>query len=162
MDSSRSSRLPVVVVLDRVRSVYNVGSFFRTADGAGVEKIYLCGYTGTPPHRGIAKTALGAELEVPWEHRTSAVELVEELAAEGYEIAAAETSDEALDLFEWTPQFPTCVVFGNEVDGVPSEILERADVCVQLPMLGVKDSLNVAVAGGAVLYELVRKKRGAR
>lgn len=158
-DSSDRPVLPVVVVLDRVRSVYNVGSFFRTGDGVGLEKLYLCGYTGTPPHRGIAKTALGAETAVPWEHRASAVELVEELAAEGYQIVAAETAEDAVDVYDWNPTFPTCVVFGNEVDGVAPEVLERADVCVQLPMAGMKDSLNVAVAGGAMLYELLRKLR---
>lgn len=158
-DSSDRPVLPVVVVLDRVRSVYNVGSFFRTGDGVGLEKLYLCGYTGTPPHRGIAKTALGAETAVPWEHRVSAVELVEELAAEGYQIVAAETAEDAVDVYDWNPTFPTCVVFGNEVDGVAPEVLERADVCVQLPMAGMKDSLNVAVAGGAMLYELLRKLR---
>lgn len=158
-DSIVRSALPIVVVLDRVRSVYNVGSFFRTGDGVGLDKLYLCGYTGTPPHKGIAKTALGAEMEVPWEHRQSAVELVDELASQGYQIAAAETGEDAVDIYDWNPDFPTCVVFGNEVEGVAPEILERADVCVQLPMAGVKDSLNVAVAGGALLYELVRKLR---
>ena len=151
--------LPVVVVLDRIRSVYNVGSFFRTCDGAGVRKLYLCGYTGFPPHKGIAKTALGAEQQVPWEHRASAAELVDELSSAGYQIVAAETASASVDLYGWTPRFPACIVFGNEVDGVAPEILERADACVSLPMTGVKDSLNVAVAGGAFLYELLRQHR---
>ena len=153
------SRDSVIVALDRVRSVYNVGSFFRTGDGAGVDKLYLCGYTGTPPHKGIAKTALGAEERVPWEHRADALELARELQQTGYQIAAIETAEPSVDLFSWTPRLPVCLFFGNEVEGLSPELLDLADVCVRIPMLGLKDSLNVAVAGGAVLYEVLRKRQ---
>jgi tRNA G18 (ribose-2'-O)-methylase SpoU len=153
------SQLPVSIVLDQVRSLYNVGAFFRIADAAGLACLYLTGITGHPPHRALAKTALGSEQNVRWEHHWDPVPLLERLRAEGAEIAAVETSPRAIDLFEWQPRFPVCVVFGHEVDGIRSEIAERCDVHVRVPMLGRKHSLNVAVAGGVVAYELLRKYR---
>lgn len=149
----------LVVALDRVRSVYNVGAFFRTGDATGVDKLYLCGYTAAPPHRGIAKTALGAEQHLGWEHRDDVTDLLHDLRGRGYQIAAVETAEPSVDIHAWTPRYPLCLVFGNEVDGIQPAALELADVRVRLPMLGVKDSLNVAVAGGAVLYELLRQRR---
>jgi len=149
--------LPVAVLLDNVRSLYNVGSFFRTADAARVEKLYLCGITGRPPQRGIAKTALGAEETVAWEHSWEPVPLVDDLRQDGYEIAAIETTVHAVDLFEWMPRFPVCVIFGHEVEGIRPEISARCDTHVRIPMLGAKHSLNVATAGGVVIYELLRK-----
>jgi 23S rRNA (guanosine2251-2'-O)-methyltransferase len=151
--------LPVTILLDNVRSLYNVGSFFRTADGAAIEKLLLCGITGHPPKKGISKTALGAEETVAWEHSWDSISLVEGLRASGYEIAAVETSDRATDLFDWHPQFPVCVLFGHEVEGLRPELSHFADTHVRLPMLGVKHSLNVATAGGIVIYELLRKYR---
>ena len=153
------ARLPVAVLLDNVRSLYNVGAFFRTADAAGVEKLYLCGITGRPPKRAIAKTALGAEESVPWEHAWDPLAAASELAGRGYELAAVETSVHAVDLFDWRPRFPVCVVFGHEVEGVRRELVERCDTHVRIPMLGLKHSLNVATAGGVVIYELLRKYR---
>ena len=153
------ARLPVTIMLDDVRSLYNVGSFFRTADAAGVEKLYLCGITGCPPKRGIAKTALGAEETVPWEHSWDPVPLLDALRARGCEIAAVETTVHAVDLFDWMPRFPVCLVFGHEVEGIRPAISEFADTHVRIPMLGVKHSLNVATAGGVVVYELLRKYR---
>jgi len=155
-------RLPVAVVLDCVRSVYNVGAFFRTGDAAGIERLYLTGYTGYPPHRGIAKTALGAEGTLPWERRDDAPALAAELRARGWEIAVVETSVCAVDLYDWQPAFPVCLIFGNEVEGVDPRLAETADVHVRVPMLGRKQSLNVAVAGGVVLFELLRKHRASR
>ena len=155
------SLIPVAVVLDRVRSLYNVGAFFRTADAAGVSKLHLVGYTGRPPDPRISKTALGAEESVPWMHHDTAGEAVNQLRSEGFQIAAIETTPDAVDIYEWRPKFPVCAVFGNEVDGVPAEIAELADVRVKIPMLGLKESLNVAVAGGVVLFELLRKYRAA-
>lgn len=153
------SKLPAMLVLDRVRSLYNVGAFFRSADAAGVSKIHLTGYTGHPPHRGISKTALGAEETVPWQHTWDPMPLLSDLRKAGHEIAVLETSTRAVDLYDWHPRFPVAIVFGNEVDGVSSEIAELADVHVRIPMLGLKQSLNVAVAGGVVLFELLRKYR---
>jgi tRNA G18 (ribose-2'-O)-methylase SpoU len=151
--------LPVSVLLDNVRSLYNVGAFFRTADAASIERLYLCGITGRPPKHAIAKTALGAEESVAWEYSWDPVPVVDALQARGVEIAAIETSVHAVDLFDWRPRFPVCVVFGHEVDGIRPELSERADTHVRIPMLGAKHSLNVATAGGVAIYELLRKYR---
>jgi 23S rRNA (guanosine2251-2'-O)-methyltransferase len=152
-------QIPVSILLDNVRSMYNVGSFFRTADAAGCEKLYLCGITGRPPKRAITKTALGAEETVPWEHPADAGALVQQLRQQNHEIAAVETSMHAVDLFDWQPRFPVCILFGHEVDGLRPELLALCDTHVRIPMLGRKHSLNVATAGGVVLYELLRKYR---
>jgi tRNA G18 (ribose-2'-O)-methylase SpoU len=152
-------KLPVAVVLDNVRSLYNVGAFFRTMDAAAGQKLILCGITGYPPKRAITKTALGAEETVPWRRSGDALEEVAELSGSGYEIAAIETSVRAVDLFDWAPAFPVCLVFGHEVDGVRPELLERCDTHVRIPMLGRKHSLNVATAGGVAIFELLRKYR---
>lgn len=152
-------KLPACVLLENVRSMYNVGSFFRTSDAVALEKLYLTGYTSYPPKKEITKTALGAEDRVPWEHAPNPVALANKLIADGYELAALETSTRAVDLFDWTPRFPVCLVFGHEVDGVTPELLERCESFVRIPMLGSKHSLNVATAGGVALYELLRKYR---
>jgi tRNA G18 (ribose-2'-O)-methylase SpoU len=152
-------RLPAAVLLDNVRSMYNVGAFFRAADGVGLEKLCLCGITAHPPKKAISKTALGAEAIVPWEHDWDAVKMAERLRQSGFEIAAIETSPHSLDLYDWQPRFPVCVAFGNEVEGLAPELLAMADTHVRIPMLGQKRSLNVATAGGIVLYELLRKYR---
>ncbi len=151
--------LPVSVLLDNVRSMYNVGAFFRTADAAAVEKLYLCGITARPPKNAITKTALGAEDSVPWEHAWEPAPVVESMRERGYELAAVETSVHAVDLFDWAPRFPVCVVFGHEVDGIRPEVSELCDTHVRIPMLGTKHSLNVATAAGVVIYELLRKYR---
>lgn len=152
-------RVPACVALENIRSLYNVGSFFRTGDAAGIEKLYLSGYTGFPPHRGIREVALGAEESLPWERAEDPVALVAKLREQGRQIAVIETVPRAIDLYDWKPAFPLAVVFGNEVEGVTREVSERADVHVRVPMLGAKQSLNVAVAGGVVLFELLRKYR---
>jgi tRNA G18 (ribose-2'-O)-methylase SpoU len=155
-------RLPVVILLDNVRSMYNVGSFFRTADAAGVEGLLLAGITAAPPKNGIRKTALGAEERVPWEHSWDGAGMARGVRARGFELAAIETSLHAVDLFDWKPVFPVCVVFGHEVEGVRPELLALCDTYVRIPMLGSKHSLNVATAGGVVVYELLRKYRRLR
>ncbi len=152
-------RLPAAVLLDNVRSMYNVGAFFRAADGVGLQKLCLCGISAHPPKNAISKTALGAEETVAWEHDWHAINMAERLRCSGFEIVAVETSLRSVDLFEWQPKFPVCVAFGNEVEGLSPEILEMADTHVRIPMLGQKSSLNVATAGGIVLYELLRKYR---
>jgi 23S rRNA (guanosine2251-2'-O)-methyltransferase len=155
--------LPVTLLLDNVRSLYNVGSFFRTADAAAAEMLLLTGFTAAPTPNGtksgIRKTALGAEETMPWQHAPDAVTVVEGLRARHYEIAAIETTPHAVDLFDWNPVFPVCVVFGHEVDGIRPEVSALCDVHVRIPMLGKKHSLNVATAGGVVLFELLRKYR---
>jgi len=152
-------RLPAAVLLDNIRSMYNVGAFFRAADGVGLEKICLCGITAHPPKKAITKTALGAEEAVAWEHDWDAVQMAERMRRCGFEIAAIETSAQSVDLFEWEPRFPVCVAFGNEVEGLRPELLAIATTHVRIPMLGKKTSLNVATAAGIVLYELLRKYR---
>jgi tRNA G18 (ribose-2'-O)-methylase SpoU len=152
-------RLPVTVLLDNVRSMYNVGALFRAADGVGLEKLCLGGITAHPPKSGITKTALGAENVVAWEHGWDALQMAEGLRGRGYEIAAIETSAGSVNLFEWQPRFPVGVLFGNEVEGLQAKLLEMADTHVRIPMLGQKTSLNVATAAGIVLYELLRKYR---
>jgi 23S rRNA (guanosine2251-2'-O)-methyltransferase len=150
---------PVTVLLDNLRSAFNVGSFFRTADAASIERLVLCGITSCPPHKGVSKTALGAEDTVPWEHSESSLEAASKLRGRGYELAVIETAAHSLDLFDWTPRFPVCVIFGNELDGVAPELVAMCDTYVRIPMLGLKHSLNVATSGGIVIYELLRKYR---
>jgi len=152
-------RLPVLILLDNVRSMYNVGAFFRTADGAGIERLLLSGITARPPKTGITKTALGAENRVEWQPIENAHQALKTLRDDGYEIAAIETSTHAVDIFDWKPSFPVCVLFGHEVDGLSPEILKACDTHVRIPMLGLKHSLNVAGAGAVVMYELLRKYR---
>ncbi len=156
------STLPVSILLDNVRSMYNVGAFFRTADAAGVEKLYLCGITSYPPKKAISKTALGAEERASWQHAWDPLPLLAALRSRECEIAAVETAVHAVDLFDWQPRFPLCVVFGHEVDGIRPEVAQLCDTFVRIPMLGVKHSLNVATAGGVVIYELLRKYRALR
>ena len=152
-------RLPVTILLDNVRSMYNVGAFFRTADGAGVEQLLLSGITARPPKKAITKTALGAEERLPWKGIQHPEEEMGRLRSCGFEIAAIETSERAIDIFDWQPRFPVCVLFGHEVDGLPSPLLELCDAHIRIPMLGLKHSLNVASAGAVVMYELLRKYR---
>jgi len=164
MGQSDEKRIPVAVLLDNVRSMYNVGAFFRAADGVGLEKLCLCGITAHPglglrSKKAISKTALGAEDTVAWEHDWDAVHMAEGLRRSGFQLAAIETGTDAVDLFDWQPRFPVCVMFGHEVDGLRPELLALADAHVRIPMRGQKKSLNVATAGGVVLYELLRKWR---
>jgi len=151
--------LPVALLLENLRSAFNVGSFFRTADAVRAEKLLLCGITSTPPHSGVLKTALGAEQTVRWVHADDSVTAADSERTRGCELAAIETSVRSIDLFDWVPAFPVCLIFGNEKDGVSPSLLERCDTHIRIPMLGFKHSLNVATAGGVVLYELLRKYR---
>ena len=156
-------RLPVVVVLDNIRSLYNTGAFFRTADGCAVEKLVLCGITPRPDQgarqaRAIAKTALGAETSVRWEYEAETATALEKAAAAGYQVVAVENSPDAVDLYDWTPSWPVCLVFGHETSGVTAELARRIETHVRIPMLGEKRSLNVASAAAVVLYELLRRR----
>lgn len=145
-------RLPFAVVLNDVRSLYNVGSIFRTSDGAGVGKIWICGITGCPPNTQIAKTALGAQEHVPWEYREDVHALLEELKAKDYQIVLLEQTRESLAYEAFEPLAPVCLVVGNEVEGVSRDILPFCDAAVEIEMAGAKNSLNVAVAFGIVAY----------
>jgi 23S rRNA (guanosine2251-2'-O)-methyltransferase len=152
-------KLPVTVLLENLRSAFNVGSFFRTADAVRIEQLILCGITSTPPHSGILKTALGAEATVRWTQAEDAVAAALQERDRGAELAVIETSVRSVDLFDWVPRFPVCLIFGNEKDGVSPALSELCDTHVRIPMLGFKHSLNVSTAGGVVLYELLRKYR---
>jgi 23S rRNA (guanosine2251-2'-O)-methyltransferase len=160
------TRLPVVVVLDNVRSLYNTGAFFRTADACAIERLVLCGITprpdqGVKQRNAISKTALGADESVAWDYVADAGTALDDAVATGRHLAVVETSPQAVDLFDWTPSWPLCLVFGHETDGVSPDIVRRCETHVCVPMLGAKYSLNVATAAGVVLYELLRKYRQA-
>ena len=162
---SQATRLPLTVVLNNIRSLFNVGSIFRTADGAGVEKIYLCGYTGFPPQSQISKTALGAEQRVPWEHEKDVVKVIARLKQEGYQIVLLEQLEQSIDYHEFelrSPRGPVCLVVGNEIEGVSEGLLPYCDAAVEIEMAGVKNSLNVSVAFGVVAYHLSHHLRGVR
>ena len=154
----QSEKIPVVVVLDNIRSMHNVGSVFRTADAFLLGGIYLCGYTPQPPHRDIHKTALGATETVEWKYFASAAEAVGSLRDAGFSVFAVEQTDGSVALQEFSPvhRGPLAVVFGNEVSGVSSEALALCDGAIEIPQWGMKHSLNIAVAAGIVLWELVR------
>lgn len=148
----------VFLILHNIRSAYNVGSIFRTADGAGVKKIYICGYSPTPDDKKVAKTALGVEKSMPWEYRKQAWRLLEKLKADGVQIVALEQTKKSVDYRKFNPRFPLALVVGNEVKGLSKRILEYADKIIEIPMFGKKESLNVAVATGIVLFKLLERK----
>ncbi|NOY06008.1 MAG: RNA methyltransferase [Chlorobi bacterium] len=156
-EARHSERHPVYVVLDNVRSAYNVGSIFRTCDGAGVAGLYLCGYTPHPPHKEIAKTALTAVDSVPWEFHPSIEKLLRELKARNVTIAPVEIARPSKPYTELDRRdYPVALVFGNEIVGVSPEVLELADFALEIPMYGIKQSLNVAVAAGIAVFEAIR------
>jgi len=134
-----------------------VGAMFRTADGAGVNKIYLTGYTAKPPHPQLDKVSLGAEKSVPWEYHSQAWRLLKQLRKIGYNIVALEQTADSINIFKWQPKFPLAIVMGNEVTGVPKSLLKYCDTAVEIPMLGKKKSLNVSVAAGVILYHVSKK-----
>ena len=155
-----AEKMPVVVVLDNIRSMHNVGSVFRTADAFLLRGIYLCGYTPQPPHRDIHKTALGATETVEWKYAETTVEAVQRLKADGYQVYAIEQVQNSIPLhqFDLNQHSQVAVVFGNEVSGVDQEVIKLCDGCIEIPQLGMKHSLNISVAAGIVLWELVRNK----
>ncbi len=149
-----ASKMPLVVVLDNIRSLNNIGSVFRTADAFRVEKVWLCGITATPPHRDIRKTALGASESVDWEYRESTVELVRELNEAGYRTLAIEQTEGSVDMLEFEPSGdqPYALVLGNEVKGVDQEVIDSCQGCLEIPQEGTKHSLNISVSAGIVLW----------
>jgi tRNA G18 (ribose-2'-O)-methylase SpoU len=157
----QSEKMPIVVVLDNIRSMHNVGSVFRTADAFLVRGIYLCGFTPKPPHRDIHKTALGATETVDWTYFDSAALAVGSLREAGYTVFAVEQAEGSVALQEicgrfWGGSGPLAVVFGNEVEGVSAEALALCDGAIEIPQWGMKHSLNISVAAGIVLWELAR------
>lgn len=154
-------KLPVVIVLDSVRSMHNVGSIFRTGDGFAVEHVCLCGITAQPPHREIEKTALGATQSVNWSFHADAVEAVTELRNLGYTIVAVEQAENSVMLNEFKPQPQQkyALIFGNEVNGVSDEVMAKIDTCLEIPQFGTKHSFNIVVSAGIVLWDFFAKMK---
>ena len=158
-EAKKGVRFPVVVVLDNVRSMQNIGSVFRTADAFNIEAMYLCGITAQPPHRDIQKTALGATESVPWYYHAHTMSAIQSLISQGYAIYAVEQTTKAVSLPKYTFELKkdkVAFVFGNEVDGVDSSILAMCHAAIEIPQWGMKHSLNISVAAGIVLWEVVR------
>jgi 23S rRNA (guanosine2251-2'-O)-methyltransferase len=155
-----AEKSPIIVILENIRSAYNVGSVFRTSDAFLITAIYICGYSARPPHKEIKKTALGAEETVDWKHLKTTVEAIAEVKALGYKVFAVEQAEGSLMLNDtnFGPGEKIAVVFGNEVTGVEQSTILLCDGCLEIPQLGMKHSLNIATAAGVVLWELVKNK----
>ena len=153
-----AEKVPLVVVLDDVRSMHNVGSVLRTADAFLLERVVLCGITGTPPHAEIHKTALGAEDSVTWQYMPSALEAVNQLKTEGYTVFSVEQAEGSTMLHQFQPDVHTkyAIVLGNEVKGVHQEVIDQSDGCLEIPQLGTKHSMNVSVTAGIVIYHFAQ------
>ncbi len=155
----KANKLPLVVILDNVRSLHNIGSVFRTSDAFRVECIYLCGITATPPHPEMHKTALGAEFTVDWKYVNNAVEAVDNLRQEGYVVFSVEQAENSIMLeniqLEQGKRY--AVVLGNEVKGVQQEVIDHSDGCIEIPQYGTKHSLNVSVTAGIVIWDLFKQ-----
>jgi len=156
----RSEKIPIIVVLENIRSAYNVGSVFRTSDAFLLESIYICGYTAYPPHKEIKKTALGAEETVKWKYFKKANEAIGELRKENYRIYSVEQAmnSHPLQQIKFEKNEKLAVIFGNEVTGVEQSTIELTDGCIEIPQLGMKHSLNIATAVGVVLWEMIRAR----
>ncbi|HNR16081.1 MAG TPA: RNA methyltransferase [Chitinophagaceae bacterium] len=155
-----SDKIPIIIVLENIRSAYNVGSVFRTSDAFLVEAIYIIGYSAKPPHKEIKKTALGAEETVDWKYFKTTAEAIEELRARGFNVYAAEQAEGSykLNAIGFEPNEKIAVVLGNEVTGVEQSTIALCDGCLEIPQLGMKHSLNIATAAGVILWELVRNR----
>jgi 23S rRNA (guanosine2251-2'-O)-methyltransferase len=155
----QSEKIPVIVVLENIRSAYNVGSIFRTSDAFLLQSIYICGYTAYPPHKEIKKTALGAEESVEWKYMKNIGEAISEIREQGFKIYAVEQAIDSWKLGSFaTDDDKVAVIFGNEVTGVEQTTIAVCDGVIEIPQLGMKHSLNVATAAGVVLWELVRTR----
>lgn len=154
-------KTPIILVLDNVRSMHNVGSAFRTADAFAIERLLLCGITATPPHREIEKTALGATQSVNWQYSKSNIEAVQQLKADGYKIYAIEQADGSIELQDFHPLATEkyALVFGNEVHGVDEELMKLVDGTLEIPQFGTKHSFNVSVTIGIILWDIVSKTK---
>ncbi len=154
-----SAKTPLIIVLDNIRSLNNIGSVFRTCDAFLIEKIYLCGITAKPPHKDIHKTALGSTDSVTWEYIEDTLELVERLKAKNIKIVSVEQTENATMLNDFTPQQHTtyAIVFGNEVKGVSQDVVNASNIVVEIPQFGTKHSLNISVSAGVVIWDLFSK-----
>ena len=155
----KSEKTPLVIVLDNVRSAYNVGSIFRNSDAFLIKRICLCGITPTPPHKEIRKTALGASESVDWLRYTNSIDCIEELKASGYYIISIEQTNKAIMLHNFSPQKDKkyAFVFGNEIKGVDQEIITKSDEVIEIPQYGTKHSLNISVSSGVVIWDFFQK-----
>jgi tRNA G18 (ribose-2'-O)-methylase SpoU len=160
-DFKQSEKTPIIIVLDDIRSLHNIGSVFRTADAFLIEKIYLCGITATPPNKEIHKTALGATETVAWEHSKNTLEVIENLKKEGTTVLAIEQVESAVFLqkFKIEKDKKYALIFGNEVYGVSQEAVALCDGCIEIPQLGTKHSLNISVSAGIVVWDLFKKMK---
>lgn len=158
-DFKTASKTPLIIVMDDIRSLHNIGSVFRTADAFLIEKIYLCGITATPPHKEIQKTALGATETVAWEHNKNVLDVIKQLQADNVTVLAIEQVEQAylLDEFVVDSSKKYALVFGNEVYGVSQEAVALCDGCIEIPQLGTKHSLNIAVSAGIVIWDLFKQ-----
>ena len=158
----RSDKIPIIVILENIRSGYNVGSVFRTADAFLLRGIYICGYTACPPHKEIKKTALGADETVEWKYFKTSNEAIDQLRNDQYKIYAVEQAmnSHPLQRMEFKKEEKIAVIFGNEVTGVEQSTIAQTDGCIEIPQLGMKHSLNIATAAGVVLWEFVRTRIG--
>jgi len=152
--STAKRKKEIYLIAQNIRSLYNVGSLFRTCDAFKVEKIYLCGYTGTPPRNQISKTALGAEESVEWEKCQQTLALVKKLKRDGVNVVALETSKKSKSILKFKPKFPLALIVGHEVEGIKKNILNQADEIIEISMQGTKESLNVSVATGVALFQI--------
>ena len=155
----KTEKNPIVLVLDNIRSLNNIGSVFRTADAFLIEGIYLCGITAQPPHREIHKTALGATDSVEWKYFETTKEAIEDLRKKGYLILALEQADQSVKLpdFKPDPEASFAIVLGNEVHGVEQKIVDLADFCIEIPQFGTKHSFNVTISNGIILWDILMK-----
>ncbi|TDQ28733.1 RNA methyltransferase [Tenacibaculum caenipelagi] len=155
----QTNKTPIIVVLDNIRSLNNIGSVFRTSDAFLIEKIYLCGITATPPNKEIHKTALGATESVDWEYIENTIDLVKKLQTENVKVLSIEQAENSTMLDTFTPETNQkyAVVFGNEVKGVQQEVVSSSDMCIEIPQVGTKHSLNISVSCGVVLWDLYTK-----
>lgn len=150
-------RKPVITMIENIRSMHNVGSIFRSSDGALIEELLITGFTPVPPRPEITKTALGSTESVPWQYVKNSVKKINELKQKGYTIYAVEQTTESKVYSKVDYIFPLCLIMGNEVDGVSDELIELADYSIEIPMLGIKHSLNVSVAYGIIVYDMLSK-----
>lgn len=158
-DFKKQEKLPLVVILDNVRSMHNIGSIFRTSDGFAIEKIYLCGITAQPPHREIEKTALGATQSIEWAYSADVCDSINELKSDGYTIIAIEQAENSTMLNNYDPDnsMKYALIFGNEVNGVSDQAMNLIDTCLEIPQFGTKHSFNIVVSVGIVLWDFFAK-----
>jgi len=160
-DFKEAKKTPLIVILDNIRSLNNIGSVFRTADAFLIEKIFLCGITATPPHKDIQKTALGATDTVVWEHRENTEDVIKELREKGVKILSIEQAEDAVMLNDFSPKNDEtyAIVFGNEVKGVQQSVVSASDYVIEIPQYGSKHSLNISVSAGVVMWDLFAKMK---